>query len=229
MKRKSGKKSSPTTVSNEAATYSRLGPHLKPTSLSKYRAILKTASKAFISQGFARVSMDQIADSAKVSKRTVYHHFATKQELYAAVIQAFCADLVPPSLDALQAKKRKPEEVLRLLGAQFLEGIYAADQIELFRTITTDVRTFPELGTLMVNGPVTRSEKIVAEYLQQLIDEGTLRLPSAALAASQFLGMMKTTLHVRLLLKPDTAVGRQKISEIVQSSVDLFLNGAKRR
>ena len=219
----------PVVPDSKAAQFSRLGPELGQNSLGKYRAILKAASRAFITQGFAQASMDVIAERAKVSKRTVYHHFHTKQDLYAAVVQTFCANIVPPSLESLHIETSKPEEVLRQLGTQFLEGIYDPDQIELFRTIATDARTFPELGALMFDGPVSKSEQIVADYLKHLVREGTLRVASPTMAAGQFLGMIKTNLQVRLLLKPDTTVSRQKIKEIVDSSVDLFLNGARRR
>ena len=219
----------PTAAALHPAQFSRLGPDLGQHSLGKYRAILEAASSAFITLGFAQASMDVIAENAGVSKRTVYHHFHTKQDLYAAVVQTFCANIVPPSLESLHIETSKPEEVLRQLGTQFLEGIYDPEQIELFRTIATDARTFPELGALMFDGPVSKSEQIVADYLKHLVREGTLRIASPTMAAGQFLGMIKTNLQVRLLLKPDTTVSRQKIKEIVESSVDLFLNGARRR
>lgn len=210
------------------ATFSRLGVSLGPHSFGKYRAILKAATEVFTTQGFAQASMDVIAERAQVSKRTVYHHFETKQELFAAVVQTLCANVVPPSLESLEIETSRPEHVLRELGIQFLQGIYDPEQIELFRTIATDARTFPELGALMFDGPVTRSEQLVAQYLQHLASNDVLRVTSPVLAAGQFLGMIKTNLHVRLLLKPRTTVSAQEIKTIVESSVDLFLHGALR-
>jgi TetR/AcrR family transcriptional repressor of mexJK operon len=210
------------------ATFSRLGVSLGPHSFSKYRAILKAATHVFTTQGFAQASMDVIAERAQVSKRTVYHHFETKQELFAAVVQTLCANVVPPSLESLQIETSRPEQVLREIGIQFLQGIYDAEQIELFRTIATEARTFPELGALMFDGPVTRSEQLVAQYLQHLASSDLLRVTSPVLAAGQFLGMIKTNLQVRLLLKPQTRVSTNEIKTVVESSVDLFLYGALR-
>ena len=48
--------------------------------------ILDAAYGLFWRQGFVRVSMDQIADRAKVTKRTLYQHFRSKDDLIAAAL-----------------------------------------------------------------------------------------------------------------------------------------------
>jgi AcrR family transcriptional regulator len=48
--------------------------------------ILDAAYGLFWRQGFVRVSMDQIAERAKVTKRTLYQHFRSKDDLIAAAL-----------------------------------------------------------------------------------------------------------------------------------------------
>ena len=48
--------------------------------------ILDAAYGLFWRQGFVRVSMDQIADRTKVTKRTLYQHFRSKDDLIAAAL-----------------------------------------------------------------------------------------------------------------------------------------------
>ena len=50
----------------------------RPKDPGKRAAILDAAKRLFVSQGFERVSMDQIAAEAGVSKLTVYSHFGDK-------------------------------------------------------------------------------------------------------------------------------------------------------
>lgn len=50
--------------------------------------ILDAAYKLFRRQGFNRVSMDEIALVAKLTKRTLYHHFRSKDQLLADVLEA---------------------------------------------------------------------------------------------------------------------------------------------
>lgn len=48
--------------------------------------ILTIAYGLFYKQGFARVSMDAIAEAVGVTKRTLYYHFVSKDALVAAVL-----------------------------------------------------------------------------------------------------------------------------------------------
>ena len=62
-------------------------PELKRTrSEIKREAIIEAAKKAFQADGVKNTSMDKIAEIAQVSKRTVYNHFKTKEELVMHII-----------------------------------------------------------------------------------------------------------------------------------------------
>ena len=43
--------------------------------------IAETALELFVAQGYAETSIDQIADAARVARRTVFRHFATKEAI----------------------------------------------------------------------------------------------------------------------------------------------------
>jgi AcrR family transcriptional regulator len=52
------------------------------------KRILETAYRLFRRRGFGRVSMDEIASGANLTKRTLYHHFRSKDRLLADVLEA---------------------------------------------------------------------------------------------------------------------------------------------
>jgi AcrR family transcriptional regulator len=52
------------------------------------RLILDSAYQLFYRHGFARVALDAIAERAGVTKRTLYYHFRSKDDLLAAVLDA---------------------------------------------------------------------------------------------------------------------------------------------
>ena len=58
--------------------------------------ILAAADKLFYSQGIRAVGVDAIAEEAQVSKRTLYNHYPTKDDLVAAYLTARFKH-VPPS------------------------------------------------------------------------------------------------------------------------------------
>jgi AcrR family transcriptional regulator len=49
-------------------------------------AILKAAASAFVHEGFAATSMEDVASAAGVTRLIVYRHFASKEALYEAVL-----------------------------------------------------------------------------------------------------------------------------------------------
>ena len=57
----------------------------KPASTTR-RRILDAAYEQFYRKGFTRVSVDEVAAQAKVTKRTLYYHFKSKDDLLASVL-----------------------------------------------------------------------------------------------------------------------------------------------
>ncbi|SMF21856.1 transcriptional regulator, TetR family [Azospirillum oryzae] len=50
--------------------------------------IIQAASKLFYAEGIGRVSVDAVAEKAGVTKRTLYYHFESKDDLVAAYLDA---------------------------------------------------------------------------------------------------------------------------------------------
>ena len=65
-------------------------------------AILTAARRLFGMQGFAATTMDDIADSARVAKGAVYHHFKTKEAVFEAVFDQVSRALVADFPDAVE-------------------------------------------------------------------------------------------------------------------------------
>ena len=55
-------------------------------------AILDAAMKLFGERGFDAVPLSAIAESARVSKGNIFHHFGSKEGLYVAVMKHACAN-----------------------------------------------------------------------------------------------------------------------------------------
>ena len=70
----------------------------RPKDMEKRAAILDSAMLLFPSRGYDGVTMDLIAQTAGVSKLTVYNHFADKESLFAAAVTECCAQLLPHQL-----------------------------------------------------------------------------------------------------------------------------------
>ena len=74
--------------------------------------LLKTAQKLFARFGFNKTTVDEIASAAHIAKSTLYHHFASKEEIFRAVIEREGQTLAKRIRDAVEAAGT-PQEKLR--------------------------------------------------------------------------------------------------------------------
>ncbi|HUQ56063.1 TetR/AcrR family transcriptional regulator [Lentzea sp.] len=84
--------------------------------------LLTTASQIFYAEGLHSVGIDRIVAEAKVTRATLYRHFASKDELVVAYLQAVAQmerDLVEQALSTGQSAS----DVLRAVAASIAAGI----------------------------------------------------------------------------------------------------------
>ena len=103
--------------------------------------ILEEARARFTEQGFAAVSMQQIADAAGVNKATLYYHFTDKETLFAAVMAGEFERLRAGISTAMAG-----ETSLRARLQQAAEFIFAATRAD-FGRLASELRQHltPEL------------------------------------------------------------------------------------
>jgi AcrR family transcriptional regulator len=104
--------------------------------------ILAAATRAFARSGFAATSLDDVADEAAVSRVILYRHFASKADLYRAVLDRACARLVAEvgegdytsaSVDALIAAAVEDPDGFRLLFQHAAREPEFRQQMDAFR------------------------------------------------------------------------------------------------
>ena len=64
--------------------------------------IAKVAAELFYADGINRVGVDRVADEAGVTKRTLYHHFSSKEKLVAEALRSAPIVLFPEAGDPLK-------------------------------------------------------------------------------------------------------------------------------
>jgi TetR/AcrR family transcriptional repressor of mexJK operon len=201
----------------------------RPRSIKKRAAILAGAKDVFLEQGYGAASMDIISERADVSKRTIYKHFASKYDLFSAVVRRLCTNVLLPEEEIESFKDKPLMDSLQALAVQFLKEIYQSDQIALFRTIIAEARQFPELGAVFYDGPISASENRIGVYFDYLVDNGELTFAQPESAAARFLGLLKGDMHLRLLFAKRKRVSASEIKKEAHFAVDLFLKGAMPR
>ena len=191
---------------------------------TKLQAILEAATRAFIAHGYSGVSMEAIAVAAPVSKPTLYNHFRSKQDLFAAVIECRCEALLD-TLANVQTELNDPVAGLRAIAGAFIDLVYADEAIQLYRLIIAEQQHFPELGELIYrSGPVPLLRQM-ASYLAELNAKGTLNIPDLEMSSCLFLNMLKGDEHFRCLLGLQSGLSGAAKQRKIDAAVSLFLKG----
>ncbi|OJH34809.1 TetR/AcrR family transcriptional regulator [Cystobacter ferrugineus] len=86
--------------------------------------ILEKAEQCFLAHGYSRVTMDDIATELRMSKKTLYRHFSSKEALGEAAIEAIFARIREELRAILEDERRDFGERLESF-ARTLTGHYA--------------------------------------------------------------------------------------------------------
>lgn len=191
---------------------------------SKRQAILDAAKQAFLSHGYSGVSMEAIAEAAPVSKPTLYSHFRGKQELFAAVIAGQCESLLG-TLARSKTEIKDPATGLKTIARAFVDLIYAAEALNLYRLIIAEQQNFPELGVLVYRSGPEPVLKQLSSYLGELAASGALTIENVHTSSHLFLSMLKGDEHLRCLLGMQAGLNDSEKEDMINSAVSLFLKG----
>jgi AcrR family transcriptional regulator len=93
-------------------------------------ALIEAARPLFAAQGFAEVALETIVRAAGVTRGALYHHFADKTELFAAVLEKVEGEVAARMGEAIAASNlTDPVEVMRL-GAEFWLDVCSDPEVQ---------------------------------------------------------------------------------------------------
>ena len=199
----------------------------RPKDLGKRAAILDAAKRMFTAHGFERVSMDQIAAEAGVSKLTVYSHFGDKETLFSAAISAKCEEQLAEGLFTVDPASSLREQLLGI-GRAFVALINSEESLAIHRVVTTQPPP-ANLGRLFWEAGPRRVQDAFGSFLRDEIAAGALDIPDVRRAASQFFCMLKGEQHMLLLCGCTNRVDAAETEAHVQATVDMFLRAYQAR
>lgn len=131
----------------------------------KYQQILKGARKEFVAHGYLGTSMDRIAQTAGVSKQTVYSHFGDKKSLFKALIKHVARE----KFQLVWAKplQGKPEQVLKELAYRLLKEVKNPEHLSFVHLLLTESKRQSDLGTLFLANVAKPAIVIFSNYFQE--------------------------------------------------------------
>lgn len=188
---------------------------------AKRRQILAGARQVFLDLGFDGASMGEIAKAAGVSKGTLYVYFTDKHTLFEAMCEC---EMRGQGIEKLSIN---PDDdvasVLRKFGQGYMEMLCRPQGGSTIRTVMAIAERMPELGQrYYYNVPAKWIGKLAA-YLNTQIEAGHLKIDNTDLAATQFLLCCQATLFMPFIFQVTPAPSSERIAEVVEGAVRMFL------
>jgi TetR/AcrR family transcriptional regulator of autoinduction and epiphytic fitness len=154
----------------------------------KRAAILEAATQAFRDEGYESTSMDRIAELARVSKRTVYNHFGSKEALFRAVVDELVShakSLKCIEWDAERSLEDQLRDFVRAKVAVAEDPAWSG----LLRVVVGVVIHDPELIT-ETTLRAADGEDHLTRWLEAADRAGALKVPAPIVAANVFWAMV---------------------------------------
>ena len=188
----------------------------------KARLILDAAFELFCEKGYDATSTDEIAQTAGVSKATVYAHFKSKEKLLLAVVKDRTSGissklLLPPTEQPLSVSEK-----LRLIADKQASILLTHCDFNLQSLIETLGQRFPEIGRMFWEAGAAKVQAEVTEILRKATAEGELDVSDPELAAGQFLSLVRGDVPILRRLVPDMPV-EDRLRAQVEGAIQLFL------
>ncbi|MCS3837338.1 TetR/AcrR family transcriptional regulator of autoinduction and epiphytic fitness [Pseudomonas sp. JAI111] len=187
----------------------------------KREAIIQAAIAEFRANGFDITSMDKIAATAGVSKRTVYNHFPSKEELFAEILNQLWARVTDEQETAYRHDQPLREQMRLMLKAK-LQMLGDDNFLDLARVAIAATIHSPERAQNMVERMGEREEGLTV-WIRAAQADGRLKQVDPQFAAQQIQGMLKS-----FAFWPQISMGLPPLAEemqntVVESALDMFL------
>ena len=188
----------------------------------KRDAILKAAAAEFRANGFEATSMDRIAAVAEVSKRTVYNHFPSKEELFAeTIVQLFqaSAELLELPYRPDLPLREQLSELLRLK----MRTLEQQDFLDLARVAISEAIHAPERA-LPVFARLNQREEGVTAWIRAAQADGKLKAGDPVFPATMLQGQVKAFAFWPQVAMGAAPLGPEQQEPVIEAAVSMFLS-----
>jgi AcrR family transcriptional regulator len=153
--------------------------------------ILRVAVRLFSQRGFRGTTTKEIAQAAGVSEAMVFRHFATKRELYTAILdhKACSGGPVDPELMVCEALKRKDDYAV-FEGLAFGALEHHEGDPEFQRLLLHSALEEHELAQMFFETFVRRVYDFLADYIRERQRDGAMIDIDPLIVVRSFIGMI---------------------------------------
>ena len=188
----------------------------RPRNLQKTEEIYQVIARLFAYRGYHSTSMREIARELGMNQSSLYHYFASKQDILFTLMNDAMDDVLA-ILEEISSTDLLPEDRLnRVLS--FYTQYYAGDQERLILLINEMNSLNEEYRSILVRKQ-RRYVQLIKSILEELAAQGKIKQIDPAVATFAFFGMVHYT------IKWYHKDGPVSLEQLANSFVEIFTKG----
>ena len=190
--------------------------------------LLDAALSLFVEKGFAATRAEEVAQRAGVSKGTLFLYFASKEELFKAVVRDNISGRFAQWNDEFERFEGSAADMLRFAMTTWWERLGSTPTSGIVKLMMSEARNFPELAAFYQQEVIQPGSDLIRQILQRGVDHGEFREIDMkygvylVLAPMLFLAMWTHSLGLCC-----TAADRLVPEDYLALQVETLLNGLR--
>lgn len=190
--------------------------------------LLAAALDLFVEKGYAATRVEEVARRAGVSKGTLFLYFASKEELFKAVVRANISGRFPQWSNALESFPGSSADLLRYAMHAWWAHVGDTKASGISKLIMSEASNFPELAVFYNHEVIEPGNQLIRRILQRGVERGEFRPLDlqygvhTVLAPMLYLVVWKHSLA--LCASPEVPLVPR---DYLAAQVDILLNGLR--
>ena len=189
---------------------------------AKREAILDAARHHFLKNGMERVTMEQLAATARVSTATLYAYFVNREDVIEAMVQRESERMLAEDWSFLHSSL--PFEVSLADLGQILIGFLVDPELRAFeRLLSLAASRDATLARRYLDAGPGRATLVLNQMLQDAHERGIINAPNIALAANDVVGLWYGLIRLELDYQQPGPLDADFVQKRAQHGVRQFM------
>ena len=189
--------------------------------------LVSAALDLFVEKGFSATRAEEVAQRAGVSKGTLFLYFATKEELFKAVVRENISGHFPNWLAKMQQFEGTTVQLLHLCTLGWWENIGSTSASGIAKLMMAEGANFPDLQSFYQAEVIEPGNHLLRRILERGVVRGEFRADlnlddAVHLFVAPMLYLMIWKHVGKLQLAPSLRLSPEAL---LRTHVDVFLNG----
>jgi len=184
--------------------------------------LIQAAEDVFLAKGYHSATMDDVAQAAGMSKKTVYQLIHSKAELFMALLDHYQTRLILPTPQPDWSEQRILVEHLLAL-AKFL---LSPEQLAIIRLIMAEYTHSPDLSRVFHQSRFKKAKSRLEACLSDIAARQNAQFKDLGEMSAMLFGMTLGEFHLGVLVGFRAPPSKALLERRIRQGVSMFLAGS---